>query len=396
MKKLLIYDDLPELRGKVKALIERSVDATKAFDVVCLSDEQFHHSLDVLHTRHREFRGTGAWDHRRIDLDEAAVFVIDYDLFDAVPFLEADDLAYLVRCFSTCGLIIGYRYTDDSFDLTLRGDLHPFTDSYIGGQHLGNPGLWREGGLTETDFRPWYWPSLPDYLNRFERRVEDVKQSLVDSAPISRILAVPSNLLATLPRSISEFLGGDPAEITFGQFVRDSGNGLEPKDAKNVSGASISTLARVGAARISKWLEWSVLPEQDIVVDAPHLVQRFPSLLTGELGNIATWNGTAKLSKAEELGMKTDLIEPFRFLEEHWFSRPVWFWGSLREHEEIVEVREPWKFEKPNWVFCEDTSLFHDREDCREFVADVESPYKRRFVKYLDGIEYRPRVRFAL
>jgi hypothetical protein len=397
MKKIVIYDDMPQFKGRVKALIEKPVDALDAFEVVRpLDDEELKYCLKVLESRRRGFRKTGTWSGERTFLDEASIFVIDFDLFDVFPYVEGDDLAYLARCFSDCGLIIGYRYADESFDLTLRGELRSFTDLYVGGTQLGNPGLWGEAELTETGFRPWYWPILPDYLRRFEKKMEDVEKSLAEDMPICRVLGFPPDSFSMLPRSLSEFLGKEPDRITFRRLVTSAGSGLEPKDAEGPEAADDHIVARIGAARISKWLEWSVLPEQDIVVDAPHLVQRFPSLLAGEVGNVQSWNETLKLANHEELGMKVDLIEPFRFEKEHWFSRPVWFWDGLRECEEIVEVREPWKFEKTDWVFCEDTSRFHDREECREFVADVESPYARRFVRELDDVEYRPRVRFSL
>jgi hypothetical protein len=138
-----------------------------------------------------------------------------------------------------------------------------------------------------------------------------------------------------------------------------------------------------------------VLPELDILVDAPHLVSRYPSLLDGDPDDIKTWNRTTQLSSYTELGLKSDLIEPFRLKKEHWLSRPVWLWDGLRECEDILEVREPWETVRPNWVFCEDISKFYEG-DFQEFVAEVESPFARRFVKYIDDIEYRPKVRFSL
>jgi hypothetical protein len=166
-------------------------------------------------------------------------------------------------------------------------------------------------------------------------------------------------------------------------------------DVRNAVAMSKDALARVSAARISKWLERLVLPGQDILVDAPHLVSRYPSLMTGDVMDIETWNRTARLVSHEDLGLRTDLIEPFRLKKDHWLSRPVWFWDEVRECQDILEVREPWKMERPNWVFCEDASRFYE-EGCREFIADVASPFARRFVKNFEGVDYRPKVRFSL
>lgn len=288
------------------------------------------------------------------------------------------------------------HYGHNTFDLTLRGHLESFADLNVGQEQLGNPNLW---GEVAPGFHPWHWPALPSYLDNFEKRVSDVENSLAqnqeDDARISEALNIPSNIFEFLPRTIGEFLGRNPAEVTFRQFVTESGNGLKYKDVANSHDVSREVLARVGAARISKWLERSILSGQDILVDAPHLVARYPSLMTGDVAAIETWNETARLDNCEALGL-SDVLEPFRLKRDHWLSRPAWFWNDVRECETIAEVREPWKFEKPKWVFCEDTSRFYDGSDYREFVAAVESPYARRFVRCFADVEYQPIVRFSL
>jgi len=119
-------------------------------------------------------------------------------------------------------------------------------------------------------------------------------------------------------------------------------------------------------------------------------------LIEGGKEEIGTWNKTAQLVGHEDLGLETNLIEEYRFEKTHWISRPVWFWDKLRECEDIIEVSEPWETVIPDWVFCEDTSCFHKQEDCKEFFADVASPFTRRFVKNFKGVDYQPRVRFSL
>jgi len=321
--------------------------------------------------------------------------------------LTGEYVAYLVRCFSKCGLIVGVnqfvgvsQYGHNPFDLTLKGHPESFADLNVGQDQLNNLDLWRgTWGGVRRGFRPWYWPSLPDYLCDFEKKVDDVRKSL-DSGnpdkdkPICEVIGFDPELFELLPRSISQFLGREPATTTFRQFVTESGNCLKPKDAQSVNDDEM--LARVGAARISKWLERLVLPEQDILVDAPHLVSRYPSLMMGDITKIETWNQTAQLTNYKELGLDTELIESFRLENNHWVSRPVWFWGKLRECENIPEVREPWKRVSSSCVFCEDASRFYEGRMCKEFLADTESPFSRRFVRYFKKVDYRPRVRLSL
>ncbi len=396
MRKILIYDDEPGFRGRVREFLESLTVVRDTFEIETPENQELIDSMKILQDRRHAFRKDGTWeDGERISVDDASILVVDYDLFEAIAFSNGDVVAYLARCFSSCGLIVGYRYGDNAFDLTLRGELQPFTDLYVGGEQLGNPGLWRVTKATEASFRPWHWPILPEYLRDFDKKVEDVKESLTADMPICQVVGLTSEMFDMLPRSIGEFLGAKPSETTFRQFVTESGNGLERKDVPNAVGVSEDVLARVGAARISKWLERLVLPEQDILVDAPHLVSRYPSLMAGDAMDIETWNRTARLVSHEDLGLRTDLIEPFRLKKDHWLSRPVWFWDELRECQDVLEVREPWKMERPGWVFCEDASRFYE-EGYREFVADVESPFARRFVKDFKGVDCRPKVRFSL
>lgn len=390
MKKILIYDDLEGFRDKLRELLESLTVVRNAFEVDTLDGQEFADSMETMRERQRTLRKTGTWDGKRMPLDNASIFVVDYDLFDAVPFLTGEALAYLARCFSRCGLIVGVnQYGHNTFDLTLRGHPQSFADLNVGWRQLNNPNLW---GGRRAGFRPWCWPALPDYLRDFERKVEDVEKSLTEDVPIYQVIGFTREMFDRLPRSIGQFVGKKPAETTFREFVTKSGNGLRLKDANKVNE---DVLARVGAARISKWLERLVLPGQDVLVDAPHLVSRYPSLMTGDVTNIETWNRTTPLTSHEELGLTTEIVDSFRLKKHHWLSRPVWFWDELRECEHILEVREPWKTVRPNWVFCEDASRFYKR-NYREFVADTESPFARRFVREFKGVDYRPKVRFSL
>ncbi|MCP4602196.1 MAG: hypothetical protein GY847_17050 [Proteobacteria bacterium] len=391
MKKILIYDDDEQIANDLKRGLSKLSILENSFDIKTLAKQDFDESMTVLQKRQIAFREDGGWRDEQASIDEASILIIDYDLVKSGAFWTGEIVAYLARCFSRCGLIVGVnQYLGTDFDLTLKGHPESFADLNVTESQLSNPNLW---GGTRAGFRPWYWPILPNYLSDFEKKVEDVKKSLDEDTSICRVLGFDPELFDILPRSISQFVGLEPVKTTFRQFVMESGNGLRPKDAVHDND---DVLARVGAARISKWLERLVLPEQDILVDAPHLVSRYPSLMAGEIKDIKTWNKTAQLTSYQKLGLSTELIEPFRLKKEYWLSRSVWFWDELRGCEKIIEVREPWKIKRPNWVFCEDASRFYKGQDHREFVADTESPFARRFVKRFKGVNYRPIVRFSL
>jgi len=177
------------------------------------------------------------------------------------------------------------------------------------------------------------------------------------------------------------------------EIVTEPGNGLQGGDQTTEEMAG-----RIAAARISKWLEQLVLPGQDILVDAPHLAFRYPSLLKGDPSNVDTWNETAKFDTFDKLGLDHEKIKECRFKKDHWLSRPAWYWDKVSNCQEIKEVSEPWTRGAIDYVFCEDSSSFHEREDCKEFVAKLDSPYVRRFIRSFEeeGVDYQPRVRRSL
>lgn len=404
MKKILIYDDEDKQTERFENILKQALNRVGQdtdFEIKLLSDEGLQNSLEVLLKRQSEFRESGKYFYETTEVDNASIFIVDYDLLQskAGGLLTGEIIAYIVRCFSECKLIIGLnQYGDNPFDLNLRGHPESFADLNLGETQLNNPDLWTgDWGDSRRGYRPWYWPNLPNALDNFDTRVKEVRQNL--GKPICELLSFDTELFQFLSREIVQFISEEkePAKTTFQEFVLQSGNGLRPKDVPIPDDdVDSGVLARIGAARISKWLEQLVLPEQDFLVDAPHLVSRYPSLIANDEKKIKAWNRTAQLVNCNELGLNTNMIEPYRFKKDSWISRPVWFWDKLREDESIKEVREPWLTVQPNWVFCEDASRFYNRRDCREFFANTDSPFTRRYVKAFEKVDYRPKVRFSL
>ena len=401
-EKILIYDDEQQQRAAFKKKLMRGLEKAKledVFDVKTLAENKLQISMEILRTRQERIRDNGEYPDETTQFDDTSIFIIDYDLLKSTArgFFTGENLAYSVRCFSKCKLIVALnQFGTNSFDLTLRGHPESFADLNLGADQLDNPGLWQgDWGDSRRGYRPWYWPNLSDSLQNFDQRVSDVKQNL--GKPICKVLGFNRELFRLLPRAVVQFIGKgkgkDPTQTTFREFISESGNGLRPKDA-DISDKEV--LARVGAARISKWLERFVLPEQDILVDAPHLVSRYPSLIVSDERGIEAWNRTAQLVHYRDLGLDTELIEPYRFKKDHWISRPAWVWDKLRECKKIKEISEPWVTSKPDWMFCEDASRFYNRNACREFLADTASPFIRRFARGFKNVDYRPRVRFSL
>lgn len=387
-----VYDDDPKLTKSVVSSIKKALGDDG--DVTGISDADFKNSFDVLYKRHRAARNEGAVPSDKCLFDSVDVLVIDYDLIHsgASELLTAETVAYNVRCFSDCGVILALnQYGDPLFDLTLKGHIESFADVNLGATQIGNPNLW---GKSKDGFRPWYWPNVVSYCADMRKKLRDVKKAFDADQSIGSMIGIPDSVLAAMPRSLTQFVGGDDIQsATVDAFVRHSGNALRRRDGEDVRDDNV--VIRLAAARISKWLEQLVLPGQNILVDAPHLVSRYPSILTNRKG-VQHWDALSRLANNDDCKMLSSVIKKYRLAKHHWLSKPVWFWPQLSEDSAISEVSEPWNATFPEYCFCEDVSAFHKRDSCREFVADTESPFARRYVKALDKIEYRPAVRFAM
>jgi len=399
-RKILICDDSEETGRAFKNGLERIDTVTEYFKEPILPGKtELEQAIKALERRLKQASNEEIDDYPLNDeariIDDAAILVIDYALFDLNTSVTGERIAYLARCYSKCGIIIALNqfppYVEEHFDLTLRGHLESYADLNIPSISLSNPGLWSEPW---SGFRPWSWPLLPQAVDKLERRSTELREHLGEK--VLDFLEFKGIKSLTLPRSIVEFLSRKkPEETTFREFVdsEGSGNGLRGRNERPINDEAI---ARIAAARIGCWLEYDVLPAQNIIVDAPHLISRFPSLLGDRTQDIKIWNRTASFSEPNVIGLDPK-IEPYRFKKSDWLSRPTWFWNDLSDSEEIAEVRDPWSAKTPDYVFGEDISKFLPSDGARSFVADLESPFVRRYVKYLKSpISYTPLVRFSL
>lgn len=400
MKKILVCDDQTDFTESLVRELKEIEFVAKNFNVEFLSSH-LGSSIEALENRLVRSTKEGLPDFPDDAaklIDESAILVIDYRLIYTSASITGERVAYLARCYSHCGLIVGLNqfppYVDEYFDLSLKGHPESYADLNIPSNSLFNPGLWFEPW---NGFRPWYWPLLPKAAEEFERRVDDVAAHLDE--PILSYLGIANVKSINLSRTAAQFIttlkNSNPFKTTFRDFVEDSGNGLRGRVEKGDKPLSDLYIARIAAARIYSWLENIILSGQDTLVDAPHLISRFPSLSRLGLQDIAAWNGIVSFKDYKALGLDL-VIEPFRFQKQDWLSRPAWFWSEISNCERIKEVSDPFSVERPNQVFCEDVSRFVLQESAKEFVAELGSPFVRRYVAYLEGVEYSPSVRFSL
>ena len=368
---VLVYDDhLPsaELWSERIGSVYSAARATPA------DESSFQDLLTLLNKRRALWRDDAGSDDmiRHHEVDDADVVVIDYDLFNypGSPDTTGRRMAYLLRCFTTCGLVIVLNeYGDNVFDLRLRSSTDDFADVHLGDKQIDNPGLW---GFPSYGYRPWYWPSIPLAVDNFRRCVDDVVSN--PATPILEFFDL-QNLIDWMPWQARDFLSikEDVAAVTFDEFAKSAPGGIERRDELGPR-----QRARVTAARVVGILNAVVLPEQSILVDAPHLVDRFPSLILGDKDR-NTLNMLCQFDEPVTTHLDGEKLDRHRFRQPHWLWRPAWYWPEVSRNPSIIEVKEPWQTAELDFVFCEDISRFVPPDIAQEFRADVASPFSKRY-----------------
>ena len=370
---VLVFDDSFAIAEGLAAKVHAACDNA---NVTAVKQKTFHDLIEEMNQRRAKWRDDveDITAVKSLDVDEADVVVIDYDLlaYSETGDITGSRLAYLLRCYTKCGLIIVLNeYGTNTFDMSLRSPSVNFADLHLGAEQIGNPGLW--SGSFEG-YRPWHWPVLPNARMNFEKCVEDVKEN-----PDQRILDFLElgRFIDWLPKRAHDFFlgSGEIETVQFSDFVKQARGGIESKDD-----LPPDYMARVAAARLLALLNGLILPEQSILVDAPHLVTRFPSLIGDADQDIHYWNRLCEPLNDEIDSLLIDEMKEYRFKKQHWLWRPVWYWPDISRDEQVTEVRDPWTVKDIDWVFCENISRFVPTALAYDFRADVSPPFNKRFV----------------
>jgi hypothetical protein len=328
-------------------------------------------------------------------VDAADVLIVDYDLTpepsrnaegdgreqlirSQLRSQTAESVAYLARCYSSCGaiMIVNQTYRQRTFDLTMTKFAESRAEVNVSQQDVASPELWIGEG---DDFHPWSWPVLADGPSLLDRRV-----ALVDlEAPVLESLGLLPLETSGLDIRQLDALGDAPLEATFRKVATSPELGLVGKD----EAIDDEGLKRVAAAGVGRWLDSVVLLSQNVLVDAPHLIARFPTLLPGDPNDVASWN--AVVQTHSEIA-HNELLQSASIPACDWFHRPTWFWANLARNTAIEEVSKPWTTASYEWVFCEDISRFVSFDEAREVRTDLPGPYSRRFVANRPDVQYLP------
>lgn len=395
-KKILVIDDDKQRNQSWREDIQGGMGTlSQQYEVVVEDVENITNALGGLHERRanarEQYQSNNENEVTENLFDSIDILFVDYDLFDLDKRTDVTGelISYLARCFSYCGFIVAVNQFENSrstFDLNLTGHPEAFADLHLAPDDLKSKGLWSEPW---TEFRPWHWPLLHHAHEKFQKRVAKLLVNENLDKPILSFLNLEDHF--TLSIKALEFLGDkrDIGKVTFKEFVTHKG--LRNKDKP----WSDEAVARIAAARIAKWLETLVLPAQSVLVDAPHLVQRFPSLIDNS-DNLDEWNKVTRLTDTSDPSFKSSSISDFSFKHENWLSRPAWYWQKVSNFEKLPEVADPWTAERTPFVFCEDISRFLLESEATEYSVSIDSPFVFRYLKKVSSVEYRPEFLLAI
>ena len=407
--KVCVWDDETDAATEWKERLDAILSGCDTH-VHAATRNEIEQEVHVLHERRKSYVESDDGEDlgQGSELDDTDILIVDNDLFDLPRLndLSAETVANRAGVYTECACIIVLNLNPDlDFDLTLLDHRESKADLHINDRFVADLGLWKQCPTNDGAFRPWHWPLLLSTVSRYRSRVEELVKLLESEEkdkPILDYFGFGEDSKNRLSRSARAFLHPkNPAEATsFMDFIDGNAMAVIQKDGKRISEREdVRKMARIGARRISKWLDRYVLGPQDVLMDFPHLVEKLPFIIpANEQECVEFWNSCAKLEGAP-VGLVGEFgIGPFRMA--NWFDRPV-FWTDRMETEENLERLFGATDTNPEkLVFCEDSSSFHRADDCDQFVAAHNSISDRRFVRWLreedKEIRFGPQSRLAM
>ena len=346
------------------------------------------------------------------DFDGFDVLIVDNNLtgleLDGAR-LTAETIIGYLRAFTDTSYIVSLnKNLHVDFDLRyLFGDYQSLADLALNASHLSNSRLWDP---TSVDgFAPWYWPRLADAAVRRRKQIDFIVRNL--ETPVWEALGFPPeaddylSLRAKSPLAATE---RGPREVSFEVFF-DSSRTLPPAEIaklKKLAGRDIEfakkAVRQISAYEVDRWLRRDVLGTQDVLIDLPHLVAQMPFLLGKKAGDLNFWNETITCEDSP-FGLDGSMfemhVEPAHFDHRMWVPGPCFWWPTLKSDYSLTELFLEAEGNWPDAVFCEDVSRFVrvTGDDAagspREFEAEIEGSWARRYIAYVGDYLYSPRSR---
>ena len=406
-RRVLVCDD-DVVRGQAWAdRIQKTVANEDGMSVSAVPPHEFAAALLGLEGRRIRARDVGPESVLPVSpedvaaskrLDTADILIVDYDLTpdkdrspdptddnSAVEVLtgkSGEDFIYLARYFASpkAVVVVNQEVQAKTFDLTLQRFSNSLADVNVTAHDIGRESLWFGTG---GGFAPWSWPQLATLPNRIEARIGLIKD--LDQPVLEALQLSDDDHFYSFTQGQLDPLGAEPRATSFRVMAEQSRLGPKGHDRRLLSDDGLAR--RVAAVVVSRWLECLVVPAQNVLVDAPHLAQRFPAIVVDDRTEAAVWNSIVASNGA----LNDEALATAATQATAWTARDVW---SLPKAAEAARAlgRVP---SQPGsvFVFCEDTSRFVEISSAVEFESGVQGPYVQRFVEKLEEIDYSPRGR---
>lgn len=400
MTKILILDDDAQTSSGWCESIMGTLGNNADVSSVSQDDAATH--VELLLDRQRSVRDTGILPPGESIFDSVDVLIVDYDLVHISAGhgrFTGEGICRLVHAYSDCGIVVVLnQFVEADFDLSQRGNpSSSHADLNISANHVAHKGLWTDSNW--EDFRPWHWPILPDAA---ARHCQLKKQISADpSAKLLPLLGFTSELAEHLTDDAVGFIDPesgtieDLLNVTLADFLTGNSHSTDPRDGIVLCEHEVPYRFGLAASRIAKWLRRMVVGPRNLVIDLPHLIERYPFLLPPEkLDDPASWN---ELTNSAPNWLKDRLPANVWVSHDTWSRVPHVWLPLLEADKKFQENRYDFVYSKaPELVFAEDHSRFIAEDQAKMFKAEFNNEFDRRFVKEIPGIKYAPRRRFAL
>lgn len=324
--------------------------------------------------------------------------------------LTAETIIGYLRAFSDIPYIVSLnKNLHVDFDLRyLFGDYQSLADLALNTKHLENERLWDTEAREE--FAPWYWPQLAEAVKRRREQLRFLETRFEE--PVWEAMGFPveaEEYLSLRARSTLSSTERDARDVSFEVFF-DTSRALPPSEIKKLKELSSkkeaefarTAVRRIAAYEVDRWIRRDVLGTQDVLIDVAHLVAQMPFLLGEKAGDLDRWN-EAVVREERPFGLDGLLfeahLEPASFDHSMWVPGPCFWWPTLKSDDALTgrffEADGNW----PDAVFCEDVSRFvsvtedGEAESPREFQAEIEGSWARRYIAHVGDYLYSPRIR---
>ncbi|MCH4872406.1 hypothetical protein [Pseudomonas sp. TMW22091] len=376
---ILILDDEYERACSWKVMLSQFVDA----NITVFKQDEVSNFITELH-RSRLASRAGNYSPA-IGYEEYNLLIVDYDLLGldekaSAAWSTGAEIAYTARLMSSIGpIVVVNQYGTCNFDLTMKRTVSSYADYDVGSIQIMDQGLWKSSDF--TGFRPWHWPNLLTEVERIEQFRAFIQENLDE--PVMKTLGFElenTDAQNYLTYDIAGVLGVKSGGARTFRDIALKSLGLSvfnilDKDKPIIECMPPEQLARVSCAIISHWLEKVVLPNQQAIADLPHIVSRFPWILSNPTDRSA-WERLSTIGYADVVN---PTLSTYAVKNAFMYSRPS-FW--VEEVKEAYPVPSDFDISQvPDFVFCEDTSRFIERDKASSYPSDLIGYDNERWVE---------------